>query len=898
MRGKLTLLAGVCAGAIAFPAYAQDAADDAADEDTEIIVTATLRSENLQDVPIAVTAFTGESLEKAGVASIKNFEQVSASFNINSTQTESGGTTLRIRGVGTTGNNSGLESAVGIFLDGVYLSRPGVALGDLLDVQQIELLRGPQGTLFGRNTSAGAVSIKTAKPSLSKTQAFANASYGNYDLMNVQAGFSVPLSETMAVRVSGAWRDRDGFVRNAVGGESNDKNRYIVRGQFYAEPTSDLSIRIIADYSKSKELCCDAIIERESSWAQLQVPGFPAGTTIFGLAGLGNNGGAPITGPGTIKSYRTSNNAEFNDSIKQWGVSGEINYDLGGAQLVSITSYRRSKGASQQESDFVSANVFSTSINGTTSDANSRYNNGVIKTFTQELRLAGSAFNDKIDFLIGGYYLSEKIDEHGTLTMGADHIRYVNAALLSLGVNGSPLFPGNPLALFTGGLSPTNAAPFPGPGALNPAGSYADNRNRQNARNWSVFTNETLHVSDQFKINVGARYSNDRKHGRFNQISASSPACNAARLSAATYGTFPVGDPRRSLAPLAPLAMALTCFPFAAQVLPTALGLATGAPQEFDRTFKDDELIYTGKLLWELADNINTYVSYSHGYKSGGFNLDPTAAAAGADPRFRSETVDAWELGIKSKFLDNAVTANLALFQQDMKDFQVLEFTGVQFQTFNVGGVRARGFELETTIRPVRNLTISNAITYSKAKYKNDCDRGVFNTSVSPLCGQSLSNAPLWTVIAGLDWTKPMGDSLEFGFNANVRLESDRRVSTQALMEVATGTGNITLPGEVRVIPGTTTLRTNNYITIPFGVQDANAKVNLRASIGTQDGGWTLELWGNNVFDVRTKNVTFNVPLRGVSSLPGPFNNGGIAAARGSFVQEPRTYGVTARVKF
>ncbi len=894
MRGKLTLLAGVCAGAIAFPAYAQDAADEA--DEADIIVTATLRSENLQEVPLAVTAFSGESLEKAGVASIKNFEQVSASFNINSTQTESGGTTLRIRGVGTTGNNTGLESAVGIFLDGVYLSRPGVALGDLLDVQQIELLRGPQGTLFGRNTSAGAVSIKTAKPNLSKTEVFANASYGNYDLKNIQAGFSVPLSDTVAVRISGAWRDRDGFVRNAVGGESNDKNRYIVRGQIYAEPSADLSIRIIADYSKSKELCCDAILERESSWALPQA--LLGGQTLYGLVGLGANGGAPITGPGTIKSYRTSNNAEFNDSIEQWGVSAEINYDLGGTELTSITSYRRSKGASQQESDFVSANVFSTSLGGTTSDANSVYNNGVIKTLTQELRLAGSMLDDKVDFLIGGYYLSEKIDEHGTLTMGADHIKYVNAALLSVGVDGTPLFPLNPLFLFTGGLSPTGPGLL-GTGGLDPVGSYADNRNRQNGRNWSIFTNETFHVSDQFKINVGARYSNDRKHGQFDQVSASSPACNAARLSAATYGTFPVGDPRRSLAPLAPLAMALTCFPFAAQVLPSALGVATGAPQEFDNVFKDNELIYTGKLLWEPLDGINTYVSYSHGYKSGGFNLDPTAASGLADPRFRSETVNAYEFGLKTKFLDNAVTANLALFQQDFKDFQVLEFTGVQFQTFNVGGVRARGFELETTIRPVRSLTFTSAITYSKVKYNDDCDRGVFSATVSPLCGQTLTNAPLWTVVSGFDWRTDLGGSLEFGLNGNVRLESDRRVSTQAVLEVANGTGNITLPVENRPVSATDpTIRSNNYITIPFGIQDANAKFNLRASIGAQDGSWALELWGNNITDVRTKNVTFSVPLRGVGSLPGPFNDGGIATARGSFVQEPRTYGVTGRVKF
>lgn len=873
MRGKLTLLAGVCAGAIAFPAYAQDAAEEG--EDTEIIVTATLRSENLQDVPLAVTAFSGEALEKAGVASIKNFEQVSASFNINSTQTESGGTTLRIRGVGTTGNNTGLESAVGIFVDGVYLSRPGIALGDLLDVQQIELLRGPQGTLFGRNTSAGAVSIRTAKPSLSKTEAFANASYGNYDLMNIQAGFSVPISETVAVRVSGAWRDRDGFVRNAVGGESNDKNRYIVRGQLYAEPSSALSIRIIADYSKSKELCCDAIIERESTLATIPIAviaGNPI--TAYGANGLANNGGAPNTGPNTINTYLTNNNAEFNDSIEQWGVSGEINYDLGGAQLTSITAYRRSKGASQQESDFVSANVFSTSLGGTTSDANSRYNNGVIKTFTQELRLAGSALNDKVDFLIGGYYSHEDIDERGTLTMGPDHQAYISAILTAVGVPGV-----NPARnIFANGISST--------------GAFAYNNNKQVARNWSVFTNETFHVSDQFKINVGARYSDDRKHGSFEQLAASNAACEATRGNAALFPTLPVGDPRRALAPLAGLAMALTCFPFAARVDPSPLGLATGAPQEFDTVFKDNELIYTGKLLWEPADNINTYVSYSHGYKSGGFNLDPTAASAGADPRFRSETVDAWELGVKTKFLDNAVTANLAVFQQDMTDFQVLEFTGVQFQTFNVKGVRARGFELETTIRPVRNLTFSNAITYSKAKYDKDCDGGVFSAVVSPLCGQTLTNAPLWTVVSGFDWRTNMGDSLEFGLNGNVRLESDRRVSTQALLEVANGTGNITLFNEQRAG------RANNYIEIPFGIQDSNAKFNLRATIGAQNGSWALEFWGNNITDVRTKNVTFNVPLRGVGVLPGPLGNGGIMASRGSFVQEPRTYGVTARVKF
>ncbi len=842
------------------PAMAQDApqADVAADSG-EIIVTATLRNENLQDVPIAVTAFSGESLEKAGVRDVKSFESVAASFNTNSTQTESGGTTLRVRGVGTTGNNTGLESAVGIFLDGVYLSRPGVALGDLLDVQQIELLRGPQGTLFGRNTSAGAVSIKTAKPNLNNFEGFANATYGNYNLKNIQAGVSAPLADGKAgVRLSGAWRQRDGFVRNAVGGESNDRNRYTVRGQFYYEPSSDFDVRIIADYSKYNEKCCDAIIVRDTSFVDLG---------LYSLVGLGATGGAPFSGPQAIKDYRTSNNFELRDAAKQWGVSGEINYALGNAKLTSITSYRDFKAASQQESEFVSALVYSTSNATSASTPTSARSRTNIKTFTQELRLAGSTFEDKFDYLIGGYYSNEKIDEIQSLTLGADHQAYISATLLAAVPAASrPGLGANPARnIFAGGVSS--------------AGSQAANNFLQSAKNWSIFTNNTFHVSDRFKINFGLRYSDDKKHGVFDQLSASSPACAAVL-------TQPLPA---SLAPLRPTAAALTCFPFATQA-----GLFAAGPQEFDSKFKDNELIYTGKLLWEPIDNVNTYASFTHGYKSGGFNLDPTAAIVNpvnnptGSPAFRSETVDAYELGIKAKFLDNAVTTNFALFRQHFKDFQVLEFTGTQFNTFNVGGAKAEGFELETTIRPARNFAFTNSITYSDVRYDKDCDRGVFNAVTTLLCGQALTNSPKWTVVTGFDWTREIGETLKFGLNGNMRLESDRRTSTPALLAVAAGTGTVTVP----TAPGG---GVNNYVPIPLGIEDGSVKINLRASIGSQNDGWSLEFWGNNITNVHQRNVTFNAGLRGAGTLGG---GGGVGVARASFVAEPRTYGVTARVKF
>lgn len=158
----------------------------------EVIVTATKRAQSVQEVPIAVTAISAESLERAGVQDLRDLSAVATSFNMNSSQTESQGSTLRIRGVGTTGNNIGLESAVGVFLDGVYLSRPGVALGDLMDIESIEVLRGPQGTLFGRNTSAGALNIRTKGPNFEETEGFANVTVGNYSMHNIQAGVTGP----------------------------------------------------------------------------------------------------------------------------------------------------------------------------------------------------------------------------------------------------------------------------------------------------------------------------------------------------------------------------------------------------------------------------------------------------------------------------------------------------------------------------------------------------------------------------------------------------------------------------------------------------------------------------------------------------------------------------------
>lgn len=848
-----------CATAMALlaanPAFAQSAPppaeDAAAKDDGEIFVTATLRSENLQSVPIAVTAFDAAALDKAGVRDIRALDQVSASFNLNSSQTESGGTTLRVRGVGTTGNNTGLESAVGIFLDGVYLSRPGIALGDLLDVSQLELLRGPQGTLFGRNTSAGALNIKTLKPNLNKFEGFANATYGNFDLFNAQGGVSAPLVEgVLGLRLSGAYRNQDGFQKSTTGATSNDRNRYIVRGQLYFEPSADLNVRIIADYQHSNEKCCDGVILQETSLVA-------AGA--YAAYGLPANGGAPATGLGAFNS-RTTNAEQFLDRIRQYGVSAEINYSIGNADLVSITGYRDSKSSSQQESDFVNLKVFSTG-KGSTANPGTTDSFTKVKTFSQELRLSGDAFGDKLQYLIGAYYSNERIRERATLTLGPDYQAYISANFFPFiaGALGDPLaFGPNPAQFFAQGVSA--------------AGNFANNADRQNGRNFSIFTNNTFKISDALAFNFGLRYSDDRKHGVGFQIAANSPACAAVLSNPALQAGAP-------LAAFFPLAAGLTCFPFATQQNLPGAGTPANpiAPAPFDKVYKNDQLIYTGKLTFKPAENINTYLSYTRGYKAGGFNLDPSAAAGGADPRFKPEIVRAYEAGIKTKLLDNALTANLAIFHQDLKNFQVLEFTGVQFQTFNVGKAKSTGAELELNARLSPSLSANFAYTYTDARYSGNCGGGSTSTVVLSLCGNQLTNAPKNVVIAGIDFDRDIGSTLNFGFNGSIRLESDRRTSTQAVL-----------------VSGPTVLTTKN----PFDIQDGNAKINLRAGIGSQDGRWRIEVFGNNITDETTRNVTFNVPLRGGAFIPGALGANGAGIARGAFLQEPRTYGVTVRTKF
>ncbi len=835
MLSKTRLLAAVSSAAVILSGAAGTAI--AQEYEDEIIVTATKRATSVQEVPISVTVVSPAQLENQGVTSIKDLESVASGFNIQSSQTETQGTSIRIRGVGTTGNNIGLESSVGVFIDGVYQSRPGVALGELTDIEALELLRGPQGTLFGRNTSAGALNIRTKKPDFDGTSGYADFTYGNFNLINVKAGVNFTASDDLAFRVNGAYRSRDGFLTSTINPdfESHDKDRFLIKGQALFEPTDNTTVRVIADYSEIDEKCCAAVTLTTS-------PNLGAATsTLF-----------PAVGFQDSLEERLFNDQEWGNGSDSMGVSAEVNHGFGNIDMTLIGSYR-DYGAFSTQQDFNGSLQYS--VPALSDD---------IETITGELRFQGDAMDGKLDWLVGGFYANETIDENFTLRLGPDY-----SSSVSLANFGSPAILG---LVSAGGAFFGSAAGnggVPDPAAFVPIssdGAFAENLFHQDAETMSLFTHNIFSVTDDLDLTVGVRYNKDTKDANFTQPNASNDACLAGFTLAGAIGADPAGA-FAALSQFGPVVAGtltnpaalnggvfLNCFPFAAP----ALGIAF-LPATFDETFKDDELIYTVKADYDLTDDLLVYGSFSHGYKAGGFNLDATAAAGGASPQFASEEIDSYELGLKTTMADGRVRLNVTGFWSTMDNFQVLEFTGTQFQTFNVDDVSSKGVEAELNARLSDYFDLNAGVTYADAAYGDDCDRGGTIIPAITLCGFSLTNAPKVTSVLGMTYDGPLKDT-GWGLLANVNLNSStsRRTSTQP--QRAVGVLN------------------------PLDEQKGITKVNARIGFMMPNERVSLELWGLNLTDELTRSITFNTPLQGDS--------------RSAFLAPPRQYGVTLRTTF
>ena len=888
-------------------------ADDTQSYGQEIIVTATRRASPLSDVPLAVSAVTADALQNSGASDIRQLNQLAPSLLVSSTSSEAGAGGARIRGIGTVGDNAGLESSVATFIDGVYRSRAGAALTELGPVDRVEVLRGPQGTLFGRNASAGLINVVTARPKFD-TEGYAEGSYGNYDYYRIGAGITGPLANGIAYRLDGVYTKRDGFLKDVISGRDlNNRDRYLVRGKLLFEPTDKLSVLLIGDYANRNEECCGAVFlptgdtTRNAAGQLVTTPSSIAAlerSIRSGVPGAGN--GVIIQDP-YARTMSITPGRSYRSDVKDWGGSAEITYDAGFATLTSISAYRRYKYTSGQDSDFTNLDILARPDNG------ARFNR--FSTYSQETRLQGSLFNDRVDWLVGGYYAHENLISTDNILYGADYNAFASARVAAA----SPALAAFPLVGGFAGLNTFAQAfvngqlPAATPAATRAAtiaaiagqvqnvnlnGTGVGDVFDQTSKNYALFTHNIVKITDRLSLTLGVRHTWENK-SLDAYLRSTSPCstytANITRLRALAA----------SNASLAPLALGL-----ANSVLAPFAGLACVANSvngDFSSKKKESEWSGTATLGYKATDRLLTYATYSRGYKAGGFNLDRAPLfnqatltnATNLDVlKFQPEKVDAFEVG--AKFDGRRFDINVAAFYQMFKSFQLNTFNGTNFFVTDVRGcsadlgltdqdlvsgnsvcgdpkkygVLSKGIEVEAQMYPARDITLTVGGTLASTRYEDDLfgtPDFTGNNSLQPalflLPGARLSNSSKYVITSSASWTPPIGDGLKGLLYADYRYQSEINTGSDLFIEK-----------------------------IQQGVMVVNARIGIQSA----NGSWSVEAWSQNLTNAKYKQVAFNATLQGSNTSAAQTLYYGTPGTQlfAAFLAEPRTYGVTVRTKF
>ncbi|KAF0179900.1 MAG: TonB-dependent receptor [Alphaproteobacteria bacterium] len=697
------------------PAQAQQT-PEATDTNT-VIVTATRREQALQDTPVAITAVNEEGLQRANIVSTADLQRIAPTLMIQNSNSETGGSTVRIRGVGTTGNNPGLEGAVGVFIDGVYRPRSGMAMNNLFDIQRIEVLRGPQGTLFGKNTSAGAITVTPNLPHLGEFDASMKLGVGNFNSRDIEGMLNIPLGETLAARVSGAWQQRDGYVEDVrTHNDSFNRDRQLVRGMLLWEPADNISWRGTVDYAKKDEDCCQAVYR------------------IIGGASLLQNSLVPgFTIPSDPTQYNSINspNRPFVEQTEDTGFASHLTIDLGNdVTFKNIIAYRDFDAVNNIDADFGSADILYQNID----------TNQTLASF--EATLEGSWGN--LDWLVGGYYAEETADVINKTPYGTQLATYITAA--------------------TGGL--INAATA---AALYPAGGGAVQADfTQDGTSWSIFTHNQLQITDRFGAVVGVRYNHEEKEGGMTRYTTNSPSCGG--------GPF---DGQGAAPPAIPNSLRLLCpRPTYTSIIDEN---ETTGTIGLNYKLTDDIMAYVSASHGYKAGGINLDrdAPAAAGVNTASGLVTGTQAQVNAAAAFSPEFSDSWELGIRSQFFDRTLTLNATYFHTDYEDFQLNTFSGIGFSIANAGSVESKGFELEGAWHAGEGLDFTFGAAHVVAKYGdeallkvNPSDQLAAPNGDPPLAGLTLTNAPKWNLSGGLHYEHPTGMGEIKGFfdlSANYR---------------------------------------------------------------------------------------------------------------------------------
>ena len=710
------------------PAWAQTAASNeasgkAADSGgvAEIVVTAQKRSENIQRVPISITAFTAASLEARGVTDVTTIGNLAPNVTLDAGTPFSGSSAVLsayIRGIGQNDFAFNLDPGVGVYLDGVYLARSVGANQDLLDIERVEILKGPQGDLFGRNTIGGAISIVTKKPSSEFGGQF-EVTAGRFNRIDTKGVVNIPLAPGLYSSFSFSTKNNDGYQRqikfpgfaygaiadnfpyfgsghpDSFGGE----NQYSVRGKILWEATPDLSFTIAGDYlHQNNNGVANSLLKTYTNPADPSnvfgplYNGCIAGVLPpFAQAGICNNilNGTNLNGlvatsptlffgdqfiaPSKDTTYATGNSFS---RLENYGAALTIDLSLGRAALKSTTAYRKLKWQSAEDADATPLPFLHTSF-----DENQHQ-------FSEELQLTGKAAADRFSYVLGLYYFNEGGNLHDLVT-----------------------FPAGLLQI--------------------------DGQNFLSTTNYAGYAHLNYKITDQLSITVGGRYTHENKtfiglqsdpNGIFYKLNGYYTPTTASQAALCTSGA--------AVPSLQGIPPGLFCYPNPNniyQVYPVA------PPGGFRQSFNN----FSPKLGLEFQANADllVYASYSKGYKTGGWTtrLTTPQPAGTYAPTFGPEKATTYEAGIKSQFLERKVVFNLSGFYTDYQGIQLNFQVGSSPTLQNAGNAHIYGFEAELQARPLPALTIGANIGYTHARYSS---LSPFVTGVT--LASSLPKTPEW----------------------------------------------------------------------------------------------------------------------------------------------------------
>lgn len=815
----------------------------------EVVVTARKRTESLMEAPLSVTAVSGRNLDDQGITNLAQLSSQVPGLNLGVTAQT---TSIYIRGVGS-GINKGFEQSAGMYIDGVYQARSRQFSLGMVDVEQIEVLRGPQSILFGKNTIAGAIKMESASPVLG--DGFTGSVTADFepdqDTTRGTVVLSGDLTDSVAGRVAMRYQESDGFVDNNLrnADEKNTEDK-MGRGTLVWAPTDTVQVTgklTYIDMEGDGNATVNAVAD-PSLLATFGQPGNSLGvTSVMGsIAAFQVPGFQESSGSKEYDSW-LGNESFFpggtdEDSLESTQASLKVDWEINDYSVTSLTGYTDFEEKRQQDVDFHGGNVAG---NLETED---------LELFSQEFRIA-SNYEGRLNFVAGLYYEEQDGSVGHSDTVLDGSLGGVFSALPANSLN-----PALPPGLSLGDLginSLWNGTVFT---SLNPAfapliGAELDTivrvpNNDIDNDTLAVFFEVNYDITDSLTLELGGRYSDDEKN-----VSKS-----------VTLGTGIPGDVTRYINADGSLTAAGAADPQNAALLSSAWGaLLSTWPHDADLKREEGHFDPSAKLLWQINDDTMSYLSYSTGYKSGGFNSTSDTFNADGTPgdgtKFGDETATAWELGVKTSLWDQRARVSAAVFYTEIDDLQVTSFRGTTFLVGNAAEMTSQGVELDTQIAVTESLEVGGALAYLDNEFDefSDAPCTIFQTAATPsgeTCRQDLQGeagpfAPEWSGTVYAQYEYQLGHNLMLSLRGDASYKDD--YYTDADLD-------------------------------PNSLQESFWKYNARIGLSDLGGRWEVAAYGRNLTDEATYSFTVDAPLSA-----GIYANG---------IEEPRVYGLQARYNF